>query len=384
VNDALERLVDSLLYEGYALYPYTPGATKNATPTPFGIVYPPAYAGRLPSTFAKLRVECLVDAPPEAELHGDLRFLAQSGERHQAVAQRVELEPVTLGELVERGRPLRRELTIEPSAGEPLSLRIALRARQLDDGRLNVAMCVHNCTAAPADLDRAGALRHSLLSTHPILQLSEGRFISPLDAGSACESVNTWPVLAGPHDDAVVGAAIVLPDHPQLAPESRANLFDGTEIEEALLLHVQALSDGEREEIARQDPAVRDMLARADAAARGDIMSLHGRVTVRDPVTTEPPTPSAMVRDPSRGEDRAEAEGKVFTRGAKVLLRPGADADLHARMLDGRTATVERIYVDYDGKVHLGVTVDDDPGQDLMRETGRFLFFFAPEVEVLT
>ena len=44
VADALEQLVDSLLYEGYALYPYTPGATKNATPTPFGIVYPPVYA----------------------------------------------------------------------------------------------------------------------------------------------------------------------------------------------------------------------------------------------------------------------------------------------------------------------------------------------------
>ena len=41
---AVSELVDSLLYEGYALYPYTPGATKNATPTPFGIVYPPAYA----------------------------------------------------------------------------------------------------------------------------------------------------------------------------------------------------------------------------------------------------------------------------------------------------------------------------------------------------
>ena len=40
----LERLVDSLLFEGYALYPYTPGATKNATPTPFGIVYPHDYA----------------------------------------------------------------------------------------------------------------------------------------------------------------------------------------------------------------------------------------------------------------------------------------------------------------------------------------------------
>ena len=44
MQEAAERLAASLLYEGYALYPYTPGATKNATPTPFGIVYPPAYA----------------------------------------------------------------------------------------------------------------------------------------------------------------------------------------------------------------------------------------------------------------------------------------------------------------------------------------------------
>ena len=52
-------------------------------------------------------------------------------------------------------------------------------------------------------------------------------------------------------------------------------------------------------------------------------------------------------------------------------------------MLEGRRATIERIFVDYDGKVHLAVTVDDDPGQELMRETSRFLFFFAPEVEVV-
>ena len=54
---AVEELVESLLYEGYALYPYTPGATKNATPTPFGIVYPPAYAEGSPATFDHLRLE---------------------------------------------------------------------------------------------------------------------------------------------------------------------------------------------------------------------------------------------------------------------------------------------------------------------------------------
>jgi len=39
------------------------------------------------------------------------------------------------------------------------------------------------------------------------------------------------------------------------------------------------------------------------------------------------------------------------------------------------------LYIDYDDRVHLAVTVDDDPGQQLMRETGRYLFFFANEVE---
>ena len=52
----------------------------------------------------------------------------------------------------------------------------------------------------------------------------------------------------------MLGAAIVLPDHPQIAPESRGNLFDNTEIEEALVLHVQALSDEERAEIERAGP----------------------------------------------------------------------------------------------------------------------------------
>ena len=42
----VDGLVDTLVIEGYQLYPYTPEATKNATPTPFGIVYPPNYAAQ--------------------------------------------------------------------------------------------------------------------------------------------------------------------------------------------------------------------------------------------------------------------------------------------------------------------------------------------------
>ncbi len=62
------------------------------------------------------------------------------------------------------------------------------------------------------------------------------------------------------------------------------------------------------------------------------------------------------------------------------MLRPGVDRDPYDRMLDGRRATVERIYIDSDDRVQLAITVDDVPGQDLLRETGRYLFFFAHEV----
>lgn len=81
------------------------------------------------------------------------------------------------------------------------------------------------------------------------------------------------------------------------------------------------------------------------------------------------------------GEASATVDGVTFERGGKLILRPGTDRDIYDKMLDGRAATIERIYLDYDDRVYLGVTVDDDPGQELMRETGRYLFFFANEVE---
>ena len=374
--EPVEQLIDALLYEGYALYPYTPGAAKNATPTPFGILYPPTYAAALPSTFERLELRCELQAPPEAVLSAEVRFLAAAGERHEAAAHRVRLADVTVGVLAAQ----REVETAEESPGR-LLLALGLGAHELGSGRYEVTLAVENRTPCAQGLDRSGALAHSLLSTHPILRVSGGRFSSPLEC--PCRSVNTFPVLASATDDAVIGAAIVLPDHPRIAPESRGGMFDSTEIEEALLLHVKTLSDAEREEIERHDPLVREMVARATAATPDDILALHGRVTLRDPVTDTPPQEPPNLADPQAGEQHAEVAGVRFTRGDKVRIRPGPDADLHARMLDGRTATIERIMIDYDGKTHLGVTIDDDPGQELLRESGRFLFFFAPEVEVL-
>jgi hypothetical protein len=380
VTEALEQLVDSLLWEGYALYPYTPTATKNATPTPFGIVYPPVYAAALASTYDHLELRCVLEAPPDAVLGAEVRFLAPGGQRHTAVERRLELTGAMVGALSHV--PARKPASVSCGGeGAPLSVEMTLETRELGEREYEVILRVANGTLVSSGLDRAGALGRSLLSTHPIVRVQGGRFLSPLER--PCHSVNTFPVLASPADDVVLGAAIVLPDHPEIAPESHGGLFDSTEIEEALLLHVQVLSDAERAEIDQQDPAVREMIARAAAATPEQIVALHGRVTVRDPHTTEPPSEPPGLVDPRAGEEAAEVDGVTFRRGCAVVIRPRPDADLHARMLDGRRATIERIFTDYDGRTHLGVTIDDDPGQELMRETGRYLFFFAEEVEVM-
>ena len=71
---SVERLLSTLLYEGYALYPYTPGATKNATPTPFGIVYPPVYAAGGRHTFDRARMQLVLEpAAPDATVGGTRR-----------------------------------------------------------------------------------------------------------------------------------------------------------------------------------------------------------------------------------------------------------------------------------------------------------------------
>ncbi len=369
MTDQLEELVSTLLWEGYALFPYTPGATKNATPTPFGIVYPPAYAEGGPTTFDHVRMVAMVEGGDDATLRATARFLEPSGVRHEAVERRVELPPTPLAEL-----PVTEHFAFDAVRG-----RVRMAAQRFDAGLWRVTMCVHNTTAAAAGLDRTAALRSSLLSAHPLLQLDGGRFLSlispPEHAAGAvmtCQSVNTFPVLATPADDALLGCAIMLHDHPRIAPESRGSLFDGTEIEEALRLHLLALSDGERSELEQHDPALREMLEKAIASAPQDLLGLHGRVEVKDTADEE-----------IRGEHELTVAGVTYRRGGHVRLRPPAGHNAHDHLLEDRTATIERIYIDYDDRVHLCVTVDDDPGQQIMRDIGRYLYFKPDEVELV-
>jgi hypothetical protein len=279
-----ETLLRTLLWEGYALYPYTSGAAKNSTPTPFGIVYPPRYAAGNAGARESLTLRGLALASAEAPLTAEVHFLQSSGSRHEAVERRVVFDPRSLAEIAAAPSE-------QAFSADGLCALVRLSAEDLGCGRYAVDLRVENTTDfATPDAGRGEALESSLLSTLPFVRLGEGRFASPLEpvAGApAVLSENTFPVLASEHDDVLLGATIMLPDHPQIAPESRGDLFDGTEIEEALLLHVLALSDDERASIERDDPAVRSMIERAAAATPAEILALHGRMTLSDPHSEE-------------------------------------------------------------------------------------------------
>jgi len=84
------------------------------------------------------------------------------------------------------------------------------------------------------------------------------------------------------------------------------------------------------------------------------------------------------------GEDRAVVNGVEYKKGDKVRLKLGQRrSDSADFLLNGKVATIETIYRDYDDSVYIAVTMDDDPGQDMQRDLGRYLFFFPDEVEII-
>jgi len=72
--------------------------------------------------------------------------------------------------------------------------------------------------------------------------------------------------------------------------------------------------------------------------------------------------------------------------GDLVRLRPRPGGDVFDLALAGKTATVESIEQDYEGKPHLAVVLDDDPGRDLgmQRQPGHRFFFKPDELEPVT
>jgi hydrogenase maturation protease len=84
--------------------------------------------------------------------------------------------------------------------------------------------------------------------------------------------------------------------------------------------------------------------------------------------------------------DHLEISGVEVKTGSRVRLRPRKGGDVMDIALAGQIATVECIEQDYEGKHHLCVVLDDDPGKDmgLLRQPGHRFFFDAEEVEPLS
>jgi len=71
--------------------------------------------------------------------------------------------------------------------------------------------------------------------------------------------------------------------------------------------------------------------------------------------------------------------------GDRVRLRPRKGGDVMDLALAGQAAIIESIEQDYEGKLHVCVVLDEDPGRDLgmLRQPGHRFFFDADEVEAL-
>ncbi|MFF4536399.1 hypothetical protein [Streptomyces aureus] len=284
---------------------------------------------------------------------------------------------------------------------------------------LRLTVSVHNTTVAPEDavLDRDTALAHSLIGTHLLFGVPGGRFLSLTDppewarpAAASCHNDRTWPVLAGPPgaDDVMLSSPIILEDHPAVAEESPGPLYDATEIDEILSLRTAALTDREKREARGTDARAAAVVDLVDAMPGAVRERLHGAIRGLREITGDdmpdeslPAAPETGLSlpegsghpwwDPALDAEAAEVpdavvvDGATVRAGSRVRLTPGARrSDAQDAFLRGRHATVEAVVGDLDGETHLAVVVDDDPGTDVRRAQGRFLYFRPDEVAPLT
>ncbi|MFC9235603.1 hypothetical protein ACFTZK_03905 [Streptomyces decoyicus] len=294
---------------------------------------------------------------------------------------------------------------------------VRLTASELDGpyAALRLSATVENTSGWQPDdtgADRDAALPHSLVGAHLLLGLSAGSFVSMTDppewargAVAACRNEHAWPVLAGADGraDVILSSPIILEDHPAIAPESPGALYDALEIDEILALRTAALTDQEKREARGTDPRAAEVIELADTMPPEVLERLHGAVRALREVTgpgpaapddltpdvpgLRPDTPwwdpeSDRSVDPVR--DRITVDGHSVGAGSRVLLRPGLRrTDAQDLFLQGRAAQVEAVLHDVDGGVHLAVTVEGDPGADIRREQGRFLYFQPDEIAPL-
>jgi hydrogenase maturation protease len=80
-----------------------------------------------------------------------------------------------------------------------------------------------------------------------------------------------------------------------------------------------------------------------------------------------------------------EIAGVQVRAGDCVRLHPRKGGDVLDIALAGQTGTIESLEQDYEGKFHVCVVLDNDPGKDmgLLRQPGHRFFFDPEEVEPL-
>ena len=342
--EQVKEIANAVLYEGYLLYPYRHSAIKNRQRWTFGVVYPREYSeanGGIEPWM--MRTECLIAGQPGAMVDVYMRFLhllvrtvvqpeamdnpsqaqtkaASAGEwsiaslianepREEGVEREVSALDLSLCELAAHPQrvaiefPGRRmvEHPTDDSAQEivreqqPIAGAVLIAAEPAEANVFKLSVQIENTTPETGAVSNRhnAVLRQSFVSTHAILQVHQGSFISLLDppeelqaVAKACQNLRTWPVLAGSEGehDTMLSSPIILYDYPQIAPESPGALFDGTEIDEILTLRIMTLTDEEKEQMRQGDERTREILERTESLSPEQFMKLHGVIRSLRPV----------------------------------------------------------------------------------------------------
>jgi len=438
--DAVRRIADAVLYEGYILYPYRASAQKNRSRWQFGVVMAPGYAAADPSERSFTQTECVLEHTGQPVVEVILRFLqvqrrstegAAPGTAAPAWDEATEREVgFTVGRDELLGQGGIRKFAIpggeerEPLAGaapgqagfavrrrEPLAGVISVAATQVPGPwqAIRLRVLVENRTATdPVPGLRDEALPTALVAAHVIMTVSGGAFISMTDppewaqpAVVGCDNVGCWPVLADPDGgrQVMLSSPIILYDHPELAPESPGELYDGTEIDEILTLRTLALADDEKLEARATDPRAAALIDRVESLDAQGMERLHGTIRGLRPasVSSGPDAlglePAAYHPDVPWWDPEADASvhpdtdsvligGQPIARGSRVRLRPGRRrSDAQDMFLAGRIAEVQAVLLDVEDQPYLAVSLADDPDEDIRISHGRFLYFMTDEVE---
>lgn len=435
--DLARQIADTVLYEGYVLYPYRASAAKNQVRWQFGVLAPPAYAARGNGERSANRTECLVEPGDAAVLELRVRFLqvqARSVEERvgdrgfrpvesltvegrdlvtwdEGIPREWDAPRVPLADVLDAERSFaldvpggREEEMLQDAAGTvrgrvvrerwPIAGRVGISAERAGS-LLRVRVRVENATAWTdgGGADRNVALRQSLVSLHSLLAVRAGAFVSLLEppalaqeAAAACVNQHTWPVLVGPPGarDVMLSSPIILYDYPIVAPESPGDLCDATEIDEILMLRVMTMTDAEKREARATDDRARQIVERSDSLPPEVFERLHGALRSVAPAPRD--AWEAFLNPPSTpGPDEAwvEVGGARLAKGSRVRLQPKRRADSMDFFLQGKTGRVAGVHRDLEDQAYLAVTVDDDPAADLHGWYGRFFYFHADEVEPL-